>query len=591
MKRNYVKILLIIGILFTMSCSKDEKGYSELILSEKVITFDAKSTEKSISVIADEEWEAVGTNWIETKKEGKNLKIKVRANKTALSREGAVSVKAGNAVAFVKVVQSGIKGNSELTLSEKEMTFDAQAAEKSITVITDKEWVAIGTDWIETKKEGKNLKIKVKANKTLSAREGAVSVKAGNSVAFVKVVQTGLKGNVVLSTENLRVSDDKGESLIEVIANAKEWTASSDVSWLKVVAKPHRSELLISYTQNEETEDREGVITITVGDVGKTFTVTQLGRLFFFVPYLDFEGTREQIIEFEESRINKLTANTPERLSYETRSKEIFRRMYYKFKDNEYYECLIYAKDANTMINNLDGFKKFLEEKGFEQEGEFVFFNSKYSVRAKIDIQRTYGMATVTYKAVPKQDKAYPTFKKFPYISELPWLSTNKQIIDWEGNNGGVFDEKKSKINNPDPEIVFDILVFNVTSSDDEVPFSRAYTVGKKDNKKYKEGLLMKQYWFSKTSLVFYEMSAGVFAPTREFLALAKKEGFTYKGGPDDRGYYTFTNMNKSIILVVRVGTVKGKKVLDFVLMSPDPRASSQTAFTSSYFNFENFIE
>ncbi len=481
---------------------------------------------------------------------------------------------------------------SKLILSEKVLNFDAKATEKSISVTADEEWDAIGTNWIETKKEGQNLIIKVKANKTLSSREGGVSVTAGNSVAFVKVIQTGMKGNVELSMENIKVSDDKGSSIIEIIANAKEWTASSNSDWLKVTAKPHKSELLFSYTQNKETKDREAIITITVGDTKKTFTVTQLGRLFFFVPYLDFKGTREQIMEFEEGRINKLTANTPERLSFETRSKEIFRRMYYKFnKDNEYYECLIYAKDANTMLTNLDGFKKFLQEKGFEQESEFIFFNSKYSVKVKIEIQKTYGMATVTYKSVPKQDKAYPTFKSFPYIDDLPWFSTNKQIKDWEGNNGGVFDEKKSKINNPDPEIVFDILIFNITSSNDNIPFTRAYTVGKKDNKKYKEGLLMKQQWFSKISLAFYEISAGEFAPTREFLALTKKEGFAYKGGPDDKGYYTFINTTKNIIFIVRVETVKGEKVLNFVLMNSSPEQASQTSLIPSYLNFENVIE
>ncbi len=508
MKRNYVKILLMIGVLFTISCSKDEGNETpKLILSEKILNFDAKATEKSISVVADEEW------------------------------------------------------------------------------------VAVGTDWIETKKEGNNLIIKVKANKTIESREGAVSVKAGSVSDFVKVVQTGLKGKVELSTEKITFSDAKEKTVIEVDANDKDWTASSDVDWLTLTEKHHKAELIIECKDNKAEEERIGIITIKVGDFNKNIEVKQLGRLFFFLPYTDFTGTREQIKVFEEARKNILNQNTvSEQLSYNTRS-EMFHRMIYKFgrEDDKYKMCVLYAKSVEKMKEEFDNFTTFLVNKGFEKESQFVYKNLKSYVVATITLSG-YG-AFVTYRAIPKQDKDYPTFKKFPYLDELPWFSSkNEDIKAWETKNGGTLDKEGSKVGIEGRD--FDELHFKVDAKNDESAYFRLYGVGKPNNpSNYKEGLLLKEQYFRKISLAFFE-NDGEFVFTKEFLALVKKEGFVLRGGPDGDNYYTFVNGSKQLYLLVRVGKDEGKYAVDILLQKSNiKKGTKASAIKLSYFNFEDITK
>lgn len=265
--------------------------------------------------------------------------------------------------------------------------------------------------------------------------------------------------------------------------------------------------------------------------------------------------------------------------------------MIYKFdrEDDKYKMCVFYAKSTKKMQEQFNNFTAFLVKNGFEKDSQFVYKNFKSYVVATITL--TSYAAIVTYRPLPKQDKAYPTFKKFPYLEELPWFTTkNEDIKAWEAKNGGVFDKEGSKvgINGRD----FDELYFKVDAKNDETPYFRLYGVGKPNNpSNYKEGLLLKEQYFRKTTLAFFEYD-GEFVFTKEFLELVKKEGFVLNGGPDEQAYYTFENTQKQLYLLVRVGKDEGANALDILLQKSNIRKNARAAAIKlSYFNFENMTK
>ncbi len=465
MKRIYVRMLLIIGVLFAMSCSKDD-----------------------------------------------------------------------------------VNEPSKLVLSQKVVNFDAQASEKSISVVTNEEWTAKGTDWITTKKEGNNLIVKVKANKNIVSREGVVSVKAGKLSASIKVVQAGKKGEVELSTDKLNFSNTKGKAVVKIHSNAKNWTASSDVDWLTLIPKQQKAELIVECNVNTETAERTGVITVKVGDITKIINVKQEGGLLYILPYLDFKNpTGEAIDKFEKARNSVEKDKRTGVISYETKS-PLFNKILYVFEEGVYVQSAAYTVSSEVMKNNLDDFKAFLEKKGFKLvSDDGLYKNEELSVSAKIVMSKS--QAAVIYTYIPEQDRAYPSFKKFPYPPYMEWGVKKEQVDSFEAKNGGTIN-KRTRIggNRPDTgkPYKFDFLVFDTKSKDEGQTSMHLYLVGHENENQsglYEVGMLMKN-----TELAFYKSGVGV-ALTKEFKEVCKKEGFEYMDIKND--FFRFINKQKKLGMMV----------------------------------------
>ncbi len=114
MKRISVAMLMIVGLLFVTSCSEDNEE-TTLTLSKKTVTFKSDGGEQSIMVTSNEDWKVEGDSWIETKKQEKELILKVAPNKTLETLTGEVKVTAGGLVEVVKVTQEALSMDFPLT--------------------------------------------------------------------------------------------------------------------------------------------------------------------------------------------------------------------------------------------------------------------------------------------------------------------------------------------------------------------------------------------------------------------------------------------------------------------------------------------
>ncbi len=447
-----------------------------------------------------------------------------------------------------------------LSLSQDSIEFTKDGGDNTIAVSTDAEsWSAIGSaDWIDVKVNGTNLEVKVAKNETVYDRKGKILVVAGNANATIEVMQKSENGTASVLPEKINLEDTKGKAVVEVNANDKKWTVESNAEWLKVEAKQYKAELVLMYDENPKEEDRTAVVTITVGGDKTMVDVTQLGKMVFLIPYPKMvEAGREDIMAYEELRKNKLDEgySNETRIAYITRSREVFPTMTYNLTEDGKHvkECVVNAKTAEIMEAKLDDFKAFLMGEGFKAETDLMFANEELSMTAEIKfVNGWFGkFALVSYKPIPKQDKEYPTFSKFPY-GFIEWGAMKDKIDAYEAKEGGVYNEANSTIG--DPNGGNDFLWFDIPKDKggEAEANIRAYFVGQA--KGAKPGLVETAQVFKKTTVAFY-MFNGEPVLTNEFKELCKKEGFEYKGF---NNFHRFENAAKKIGMALRQVTFSG---------------------------------
>ncbi len=446
-----------------------------------------------------------------------------------------------------------------LSISEKRIEFGKEAAEKSISVDTDAEkWSAIesASDWINLKIKGSKLVIMVAANETVYARRGRVLVVAGNTNATIEIMQAGLKGEANINPNEIIIGDTKGNISVEVDANDRKWTAESDVDWLKVTAKPHKGEMLLTYDQNMQEEERVAVITIAVGNDKTMIEARQLGRMYFLLPIRKLStASYEEILEFEKKRGNTLDeqGSDKEVLSFKTRSLNMFPTMDYLFSEQgKLRKCVLLPKNTDTMEENLADFQQYLIANGFKEESPKDYVDEKNSVTAKIVFfQSFFGpLAHVEFKPTPKQDKAYPTFKEFPY-GFIEWGAKKEAIDAYIAEKGGSYSDKDSRIGgtNEDGEAYTDDKLWYTFKKEDEAKTTdHIYYVNHDDQEK--PGLVYKVELKEKTTFAFYQFEEE-FLLTKEFKELCKQEGFKYKG-LWDKNFHVFDHKEKKLRFAIR---------------------------------------
>ncbi len=482
-----------------------------------------------------------------------------------------------------------IDDSAELAVSEEVIAFEAKAAEKTITVTTDEDnWKAFATasEWVTLTRNGANLVVKVAENKSVNSRKCDIVLMAGSANGKIEVTQKGAEGAGTIAPNDIKVDQYEGDVVVDIVANDEEWTATTDADWITLTPRQYKHELGIKYAENKERTERTARITVTIGNVNKEIVVKQSGILFYLLPYLDFSGNARTIKEFEFARKSDMIDRTPDAddWNFNTRSPYLWRVRYF-MKDasgNAYQEAHTYARGIKEFKEELPGFITFLEENGFKlKEGtDDIYHNEEKSVSAQIKIIENRNIAAVVYVYVPKQDKAYPTFKKFPNIPELPWGSTNQDIEDYEADNDGVMDTQATKI---DPTKMYDFLQFNVNSNDDEAPLVRMYFTGhdNMDEKYLKNGLIIKQCFYEKTELAYYKSVNGYYFMTKEFLQLAKDNGY---GEPTQgtNDYTEFKNVEENTIMRVKINS---SNILEMLFQRIDGINKANSNSFSNEFN------
>ena len=177
-----------------------------------------------------------------------------------------------------------------ITLNKSSVSFDEFADEESISFSATADWIAeIVNDradgWLSvTPQRGTagdaSITIKAKDNDTPDERNASVRIKAGTASKTIAVSQKQ-KDALTVTSSKFEVTSLGGEVKIEVKANidfeyaidesAKKWIKYEGTRAMKT------STLTFSVAENDETEKREGKITIKSGELNEVVTVYQSG--------------------------------------------------------------------------------------------------------------------------------------------------------------------------------------------------------------------------------------------------------------------------------------------------------------------------
>lgn len=456
-----------------------------------------------------------------------------------------------------------------LSLSQTSVDLQKSASSKDITVTTNQsEWSAMSNvNWIDLTMQGTTLKITATENLSPNERKGKVMVLAGGLSKSIEVKQTGSDVSLVTIPEKLDVDQYGGNYQFDVKANTQDWTITTDAKWITITPKQFKNEVLVSIAENKEKTPRVAKLILTGGKTVKEFTVNQSGIIYYILPYFGFGEKASAVRKFETTRKSELVKQ-PDGLfnqsawDFETKS-SAFSLIRYEIPKDSYKEAIVFAATKDLLTNELKGFTDFLKENGFKDNGNNTFLNSEKNIVASImdKAENPY----VSYKFIPKQPQAYPTFDKVPY-GLIDFASDKAKVDAYEATNGGVFNAVKSSIDKADSDT--DYLWFDVNKND---AYARAYFVNRKDGEP--KTLQETAQYFSKMTLAFWD-NKGELTLTNEFMALMLKDGFTYKGL--NKTWHVFDNAAKKINMVLRYVKYKDLEipVLDIHVYSTATKSS-----------------
>lgn len=412
--------------------------------------------------------------------------------------------------------------------------FPLAGGTKEVAIKTNQaEWTASSTDsWLEVDQRPNKVILRATPNETFEERKTTVLISAGGVTQKLDVTQVAGRSTLSLTGDGLQVTET--DNLLQLkqnpFANTRELKVLTadpkwefevvDASWIKAEKVPLESALLLNIEENSTQETRTAILFVRTKDQTIQLQVIQEGALYYILPYLIPESTKEDIKDFEETRQSRVVQNASYLSggahTYHTKS-PLFYEIKYSFDRRNLREVIMQCATPEKMLS--EEFTNLLESEGFEYKGDsgmeraFVkntlHNGTKYEIFANI----VYGMPGVEPMAVfnilKRQPGPMPTFDKLPDgIGRLG--ITEQEVIAWESTHGGTYSTTNSK---PDDNYHF----FNVL---DKTYIARDYL--------FANGKLANMRIFTyDISKCFYSPAKGSFRMTDEFKALLAKEGFT----------------------------------------------------------------
>ena len=230
----------------------------------------------------------------------KKHQLEIAMNEESEKREGEVYFKSGDKVETVKIYQAG---GAIILLSQNEYTVSDAGDTISVEIKSNVEFGVQmpDVDWIVDEASSRGLsshtlKYIVKANEEYDARSASIVFYDKNSELkdTLKVIQTQ-KDAIVVAKNEYTIESTGGELKFEVNANV-EFEVSTSVDWIKQNTESRGLEatpLNFTIAENTTEEAREGIITISSGDLKQEIKVVQKTKSVFSLSETAFNITSE----------------------------------------------------------------------------------------------------------------------------------------------------------------------------------------------------------------------------------------------------------------------------------------------------------
>ena len=223
--------------------------------------------------------------------EAKPLSFTVAENTAEEAREGLIIVSSGNLKQEIKVIQ---KAKTIFVVSQTEFNVPSDGGEISFTVTSNVKYEVNcnPATWIKnTSKDNGKYVFTVAANERYNARNVGITVlnKETQEKTIVKVLQAQ-KDAIIVGKNEYTIEAAGGNLDFEVNTNV-EFKVETSVDWIKQNTESRGLEMKsLSFTiaPNTAVESREGVITLSSGDLKQEIKVIQKAKFTISVSETDF---------------------------------------------------------------------------------------------------------------------------------------------------------------------------------------------------------------------------------------------------------------------------------------------------------------
>lgn len=505
-----------------------------------------------------------------------------------------------------------------LSLSTQALTLNNQAqnpTEAQVQVTTNQpKWnVSTNATWLTATRKGEGIVVGAEANMLGKDRKAEVVVYAGGLVEKIAVTQSASKIFINVSSETVEAPAHGGQFFIAVETNAEMWTMEAEeVEWLK--ATKTGGFVKTDLTPNETDAAREAKIYIKVGAETKAVKVVQAAtevRTVYF-PILDGEMSIHQRAKMEAGRgsiIIRLSepgqgffGPQPGMLTVIPEAEGFINASYViPFNNPKTWEIIVVTTDTWERISG-DAFINLLKNEGFaymedmSAEKKLVYQNSEKRIRASI-LEEAQEDGTMVYGVVFEryyiQDNAYPTFSKFPYLLKDFLNNKEKKVEDVVEfmKQRGYKKDKETENRNKAGEIQHQTFVKEGEVGKEEAKDAVTY-YHKTGDQGLDPALLQSLTQFAqiftedKINYAMWLRPDGAYVPTKEFIALKDKEGFTANALERDGRFFYVTADDLVVMLrAARFSDVNpGQASLQFALWYEAGASGAKVSRLGNYY-------
>lgn len=440
--------------------------------------------------------------------------------------------------------------------------YPIEGGEREVGIKTNQSrWTAVvageSSTWLRVVQRPGKLLLTAAPNETIRQRAATVVVTAGGETQKVEVRQAGKESTLSISAEELIAGDQSlrldrsqfaGRTKLIILTEDPDWTYEVvEGPWIKAEKVALESTLLLTVEENKEKSPRSAVLFVRTKDKSVKVEIHQEGILYYLLPLLTPESTKEDVKDYEEARHSRVVENASYLSggshTYHTVS-PLFYEIKYSFDRRNLREVIMQTQEAEGLL--ADPFTKLLEAEGFEYKAdsgmERVFIKkvkhngTTYEIFANL----VYGMPGkdphAVFNILKRQERPMPTFDRLPDGMGQMMGVTRQQVIAWESTHGGTYSERNS-----DPSTgyyFFDVI--------DKTYVARDYL--------FVDGKLANMRIFTyDISKFFYSPGKNTFKMTDEFKALLQKEGFTETRTTGDQWERFYINRARKLAVSARV--------------------------------------
>ncbi len=275
-----------------------------LTLSDTSQSFAPEGGSHSFTVNSNSSWSwSSNSGWItssESSPQSNNqtFAYTVASNPSTSSRTGTIVFTAGGVSRTHTVTQSG-KILPTLTLSDTTQSFAPEGGSHSFNVNSNSSWSwSSNSSWINSSESSpqsnnQTFAYTVASNPSTSSRTGTIVFTAGGVSRTHTVTQDGkILPTLTLSDTTQSFAPEGGSHSFTVNSNSS-WSWSSNSGWItSSESSPQSNNQTFAYTvaSNPSTSSRTGTIVFTAGEVTRSHTVTQDGKI---LPTLTLSDTTQ----------------------------------------------------------------------------------------------------------------------------------------------------------------------------------------------------------------------------------------------------------------------------------------------------------